>query len=248
MLKFIDDNDFLLVDKYKQNDDGSVNWSLTDGDHFHTGVLFEGMTRDIEVEDGTESIKTGTKQVEVGTQDIKIGERPALDENGDQEFEDIIEAEPIYETQDVYEEQTKYKTETVDIWGKFQSLLSSSAITVDTSHLLVDLKLSAKEVISSQRDSINYGGIEHNGHTYQTDPQSITDIMGAVITGGDTVWLTADNQHVPMSNEQMRLLGVAIAERKKYLVYKAREFKDAIAVMDNETDISNYISNLDWSA
>jgi len=45
MLKFINDNDFLLVDKYKQNDDGSVGWSFKDGDTTHSGFLREGMTR-----------------------------------------------------------------------------------------------------------------------------------------------------------------------------------------------------------
>jgi len=45
MLKFIDDNDFLLVDKYKQNDDGSVSWTYTAGNATHSGFLREGMTR-----------------------------------------------------------------------------------------------------------------------------------------------------------------------------------------------------------
>lgn len=45
MLKFIDDNDFMLVDEYKQNDDGSVSWCYQDGDKFHSGFLREGMTR-----------------------------------------------------------------------------------------------------------------------------------------------------------------------------------------------------------
>lgn len=45
MLTFLNDNDFLLVDKYKQNDDGSVSWTYTDGDATHSGFLREGMTR-----------------------------------------------------------------------------------------------------------------------------------------------------------------------------------------------------------
>ena len=57
MLKFIDDNDFLLVDKYKQNDDGSVSWIYKDGDATHSGALFEGLTRI----DGDETIDVWTK-------------------------------------------------------------------------------------------------------------------------------------------------------------------------------------------
>lgn len=191
MLKFTDDNDFLLVDKYKQNDDGSVNWSLTDGDHFHTGVLFEGMTRDIEVEDGTESIKTGTKQVEVGTQDIKIGERPALDENGDplldengdQVFEDIMEAEAIYETQDVYEEQTKYKTETVDIWGKFQSLIEDGVLQVE-GKTQEELILEQVSDFKQSRENLIAASIvtTESGNKYDGDNDSIQKMANKILS------------------------------------------------------------------
>ncbi len=44
MLKFIDENDFLLVDKYKQNEDGSVSWVFKDGELTHSGCLFDGFT------------------------------------------------------------------------------------------------------------------------------------------------------------------------------------------------------------
>lgn len=57
MLKFIDENDFLLVDKYKQNDDGSVNWTYKDDDTTHSGFLREGMTR----LDGEKSIDVWAK-------------------------------------------------------------------------------------------------------------------------------------------------------------------------------------------
>ena len=46
MLKFIDDNDFLLVDKYKQNNDSSVSWVFIEKDITHSGEIYEGMTRD----------------------------------------------------------------------------------------------------------------------------------------------------------------------------------------------------------
>ncbi|MEM7419906.1 MAG: hypothetical protein AAF364_09270 [Pseudomonadota bacterium] len=47
MLKFIDENDFLLVDTYKENEDGSVSWVYNEGEGLptHSGVIRPGFTR-----------------------------------------------------------------------------------------------------------------------------------------------------------------------------------------------------------
>lgn len=47
MLKFIDENDFLLVDTYKENEDGSVSWVYDEGEGLptHSGVIRPGFTR-----------------------------------------------------------------------------------------------------------------------------------------------------------------------------------------------------------
>jgi len=47
MLKFIDENDFLLVDTYKENEDGSVSWVYNEGEGLptHSGVIRQGFTR-----------------------------------------------------------------------------------------------------------------------------------------------------------------------------------------------------------
>lgn len=47
MLKFIDENDFLLVDTYKENEDGSVSWVYNEGEGLptHSGVIRSGFTR-----------------------------------------------------------------------------------------------------------------------------------------------------------------------------------------------------------
>ncbi|MCQ8884466.1 DUF4376 domain-containing protein [Pseudoalteromonas agarivorans] len=230
MLNFINENDFLLVDKYKQNDDGSVGWIYKDGDATHSGFIREGMTRTIQVPDGAESVKTGHKEV--------------LDTNG----EPLLDKEGMPVLEDVYEEQPKYKTETVDIWAKFQALVSNGAIILETEHLLLEQKIRAQAAINSERDLIHGSGIEYNGHTFQTDAQSISDIMGAIVTDTDTVWLTTDNYQVDMAIEDMKALGLAIANRKKFLVYKAREFKDAVEALTSEQEINEFISNLDWSA
>ena len=256
MLNFTNDNDFLLVDKYKQNDDGSVSWIYKDGDVTHSGALFEGLTRIIEVEDGTENVKVGTKQVQIGTREVKVGEQQTLDENGEPVFnedgspllEDIFENEGVFEEQDVFEEQVIYKSEPVDVWAKFQALASEGTIVVENEHLLLEKKQSAKDTINATRDLLNNSDIEYNGHMFQAAAQSREDIIGAVITGSDTIWLTRDNQEIEMTAEDMRGLGLAIANRKKFLVYKARHFKDALDELNDETEINNFIDSLDWSA
>lgn len=47
MLEFIDENDFLLVDIYKENEDGSVSWIWDEGEGLptHSGVIREGFKR-----------------------------------------------------------------------------------------------------------------------------------------------------------------------------------------------------------
>lgn len=62
MLNFISEDDYLLVDKYKQNDDGSVSWFYDDGISNHSGFLFEGMTRTKAEEDGTELVVVGADE------------------------------------------------------------------------------------------------------------------------------------------------------------------------------------------
>lgn len=230
MLKFISDNDFLLVDKYKQNDDGSISWVYNDGNATHSGFIREGMTRTIQVPDGAEQ--------------VKVGEKLALDSEGNQKLDD--DGLPLFEP--AFEEQQKYKDEIVDIWAKLKEQVEQGAITIDSDHLLLEQKQSAKDSINATRDALNDADIEYNGYTFQAGAQSREDIMGAVVTGSDTIWLTRDNQEIEMLAEDMRGLGLAIANRKKFLVYKARHFKDALDELNDETEIKDFINNLDWSA
>lgn len=258
MLKFINDNDFLLADSYRQNEGGSVSWVYDEGEgkYTHSGVIFDGLIREVQVQDGTESVLVGTKKVKIGQESVLVGTEPLLDsdgnvlldENGEPQQQEVYEDMDIFNDEDIYEDQPKYKTETVDIWAKFQALVSQGAITLETDHLLLEQKESAKDSINATRDALNDADIEYNGYTFQAGAQSREDIMGAVVTASDTIWLTRDNQEIEMSAEDMRGLGLAIANRKKFLVYKARHFKDALVVLDNEAAINDHLANLDWSA
>lgn len=189
MLRFINDNDFLLVDKYKWNDDGSVSWCYLDlNGTQYSGVIYDGLKRSISEESS------------------------------------------------------------IDVWQKLQSMAEQQVINIETSHLFIEKKEAAKATINAKRDLLNNDDIEYNGYAFQAGAQSREDIMGAVLTGSDTIWLTRDNQEVEMSAEDMRSLGIAIANRKKFLVYKARHFKDALDELNDGASIKDFIKNLDWSA
>lgn len=61
MLKFIDENDFLLVDTFKENEDGSVSWVWDEGEGLptHSGVIREGFKRYTQEQQGTEEVVVG---------------------------------------------------------------------------------------------------------------------------------------------------------------------------------------------
>lgn len=215
MLKFIDENDFLKVDTFKENEDGSVSWVWDEGEGLptHSGIIRDGFKRYIQEEQGTETIVVGQ----------------------DDEGNDITEERPILVDVEV------------DVWAKLWELHNDTSIEVNV--LPVDLgliKANAKQVINSQRDALISGGVLHNGYTFQTDATSIMDIMGAIMSGIDTTWLTLDNQQVPMTNAQMQALGSAVAHHKETLVFKARVHKDNIESLLTKADIDDYMANLSW--
>lgn len=101
MLKFIDENDFLLVDKYKQNEDDSVSWSFNDGESFHSGGIFEGFTR----EDGESTIDVWAKFQELVNDGTIIVEVPSDEDLSKKAYDEAvslrqsayrIEADPLY--------------------------------------------------------------------------------------------------------------------------------------------------------
>jgi hypothetical protein len=61
MLKFIDESDFLLVDTYKENEDGSVSWVWDEGERLptHSGIIREGFKRYTQEQQGIETIVIG---------------------------------------------------------------------------------------------------------------------------------------------------------------------------------------------
>jgi hypothetical protein len=222
MLKFINENDFLLVDKYVQVSPTQVSWQYTHGDSLSTGIISEGFIRTNVVQNGTQQVMTGTTPAE-------------YDEYG----VEITPAQPIYS------EEPLYVTVEIDVWKKLNDLANSNTIIIEPISIL-PIKENAKETINSIRDTAIASGVEYNGDIYQTDAESISDIMGAIIAGVSTQWLTQTNKVVNMTVADMQELGQAVAAHKAHYIYKAREHKDAIELLNTAESIELYLANMSW--
>lgn len=257
MLKFIDESDFLKVDSFKENEDGSVSWTWDEGvdKPTHSGIIFEGLTPSHEVQEGTKEVQVGTEKVQVSTNTVVIGQEEKTDENGNIVYDaqgnpvmvDITVDTPVYEEQPVMETQPNMVTKIVNVWDRLWELVADpeSPVTVEP----VDIQLfidNAKQQVNAQRDALIHGGITHNGNVFQTDQQSILDIMGAVVADADTQWLTEDNVVVPMTAVEMKALGQAVAAHKETLVYKARVHKDNLESLSTKAEIDDYMSTISW--
>lgn len=143
MLKFIDENDFSLVDEFKENDDGSVTWIWDEGEGLptHSGIIRKGFTRTIQVQNGTETVVVGTEQVQTDTELVVVGQ--------DEEGNDITEEQPVYVTQDVTEEQPVFVDQVIDV---YQALLDSG---VEIKWLTEEDKLATlAEEVRNKRDAL----------------------------------------------------------------------------------------------
>lgn len=218
MLKFIDENDFLLVDEYKTNTDGSIAWTYDEGIDAptHCGVIRDGFIR--------------TKDVQTGTETVIVGQ----DENGD----DITEERPVFEEV------------TINVWDKLQELVADGTVTIEPLPIEPE-KESAKQAINTLRDNLIASGVDYTvagtAYTFQTDPQSILDIMGAVIAGVSVTWLTSDNQEVLMTATDLQGLGAAVVTHKESYVYQARTHKDNIEACTTKAEIDTYMASLSWT-
>lgn len=201
MLKFIEESDFLKVDTFKENEDGSVSWIWDEGEGFptHSGVIFEGFTRTTQVQDGTESVQVGTEQVQVGTETVVVGQEPVLDENGDPVIaedtgeslmQDITEEQPVYEEQPVMEEQPKMVDIEIDVWEKLQELEAAGEIAIEYP---TQEELTAREyekqvqAFKSERQRLLDTAIVTTGNSLQfdADEQSITRMANAILAAQD---------------------------------------------------------------
>ena len=78
--------------------------------------------------------------------------------------------------------------------------------------LLEDYKQVKRHWLNQERDRLIHGGLVFDGNHYQTRPEDITNIMGAVQVAQlaaaagqefQTQWLTSENQKIPMGLSEL---------------------------------------------
>lgn len=75
---------------------------------------------------------------------------------------------------------------------------------------LDEIKAQKWAEIKSQRDSLEFGGFEFEGNTYDSDQVSQGRIMGAASAGVAQVWTLADNTTVELSATELQQLYAAL--------------------------------------
>ena len=120
---------------------------------------------------------------------------------------------------------------------------------------LAEYKQSKRQWLNQERDRLIHDGLHYDDNHYQTRPEDITHIMGAVQVAQlaaaagqefQTQWLTSDNQEIPMGLSELAGLGVALAEHKRHLIYKGREHKEALDDLPSHEAVDDYLSEIDW--
>lgn len=111
-----------------------------------------------------------------------------------------------------------------------------------------------KTQLNSERDRRISGGFVWSGYTFQSDADSRENISGAatsavayIVSGGDPaevywqspdspfVWLTVDNQEVPLSPADMIAVGNAAMAHKSRHIHAARALKDMATIPSDFT-------------
>lgn len=170
MLKFINEEDFLKVGTFKENEDGSVSWVWNEGEGkpTHSGIIQNAFTRTIEVQ-------TGTKIVQVDT-----------DEQGNAVFED----QPVFETQTIDVWQTLLaKEQSGEIF--IQRLTQEDKDSIAQQEQVDQFKASRQQLLDSAVVTTS------SSNKYDADEQSISRMANAILAAqrrgiSDIKWSLAD--------------------------------------------------------
>lgn len=106
---------------------------------------------------------------------------------------------------------------------------------------LDEIKAQKWEEIKLQRDAIEFGGFTFEGNVYDSDQVSQGRIMGAVITGVDQVWTTADNTTVNLNALQMQQLYVALQAHIADAHERGRIARNAIEEASTKDEIESIL-------
>jgi hypothetical protein len=158
MLKFIDENDFLLVDTYKENEDGSVSWVYDEGEGLptHSGIIKEDFTRPKTVENGTEQVQVDT----------------------DEEGEPVFETQPTFTTETIDVWQTMLNKEQAgEIF--IQWLTQEDKNAISTEQQIQVFKSNRQQLLDSAVVTTS------NSNQYDADEASISRMANAILAAQD---------------------------------------------------------------
>ena len=116
-----------------------------------------------------------------------------------------------------------------------------------TAEKLEVAKQSAIAQINSERDTAIASGVDYDGHTYQSDSQSIAD-LGAITTLSTlnsaiiVPWLTSGNATVNLTATDIQTLAGLFATHKTTHVIAARTKKDAVLAATTITQINTILA------
>ena len=170
MLKFIDENDFLLVDTYEENEDGSVSWIYDEGEGLptHSGIIKEDFTRPKTVENGTEQVQVDT----------------------DEEGEPVFETQPTFTTETIDVWQTMLnKEQRGEIFIQWRTQEDKDA--ADAEQQIQAFKSNRQTLLD------NAAVTTSNNNQYDADEASISRMANAILAAQDAgisalFWSLAD--------------------------------------------------------
>lgn len=113
---------------------------------------------------------------------------------------------------------------------------------------LAQAKDNAINQINAERDAAIAAGVTYDGHTYQSDAQSIADLNSAATHAlmDDTIiipWLVVENVQIPLDKDDLKNLSAAFVNHKTTLVLQARAKKDSVLAATTVAEIQTILSN-----
>lgn len=102
---------------------------------------------------------------------------------------------------------------------------------------LVEIKAQKWEEIKSERNALEFGGFEFEGHIYDSDQTSQGRIMGAALSQTDQVWTTKDNAVVPLSAAQMSELYSTLHAHIAHIHELSRAARQAVNIATSAEEV-----------
>lgn len=160
----------------------------------------------------------------------------------------IHEAEGFFQVTEVFEEYDP----------RYQRLVQQPIDGTTVTYAAVDLPLDhlkerLKEAVNNTRSFKLNNGFDYDGHTYDSDAASVTNITGKVLSvfigitlEPEFTWRTKDNQDVPMDEEDIVALGEALMGFRTSLYVTSWQHKAAIDALTTGLEVAEYDISTGW--